>query len=402
MMDAMTGATASERAGWEINPRRARSLRVAPKATPGDAKLHNQRLVLQTLYISGPLSRAGLARATELTKVTISGLVAELIDSGLLHELGFQESQRPGKPAILVDLARDKHTVIAIDLSDNRVLRGAVMDLSGRTLARTEAPRYDTTGVAVTGEDACELVVSLALELRDATSLPILGLGVGTPGITDELGNVRTAPNFGWQNLPLRQILADRTGLRTVVANDANAAALAEYSFGNTSDDFVLITIGFGVGAGLILDGRPVRGSAFASGEIGQVMVGTDLGIDAEYSREQTVEHWLSIPSLARIIESAAEDDRDVVRERVLRDAGNRLGVALASVVGMLNLTEIVLSGPAEFVGDEIVHATSDVIARRTMLDSHDHLGIRVSSQGDDIVLRGATAIVLREILGVS
>lgn len=383
---------------FAINPRRARSLRVAPKATPGDAKLHNRTLVLQTLFISGPLSRADIARATELTKVTISGLVAELIAEGLVQELGQQESHRPGKPAILVDLARSSHAVVALDLSDEQVLRGAVIDLTGRTLARAERPRFDAAGDAVIGDAACELVVDLALALRDASDIPLLGIGVGTPGIVDDDGVVRVAPNFGWEGLPLRQILTERTGIPTTVGNDANVAALAEYSFGDTSEDFVLVRIGYGVGAGLILGGHSVPGSQFASGEIGQVMVGTDLGIDAPYARGQVLEHWLSVPTLTRALLAAGPE----LREDVLREAGNRLGVALAPVIGMLNLAEIVLAGPHELVSGTLADAALEIITRRTMPNSHDALVIRTSSQGDDLILRGATAVVLRERLGVS
>lgn len=385
-------------AGWSLNPRRASALRMAAKVTPGDAKQHNRTLVLQTLYLSGPLSRADVARATGLTKVTISGLVAELIAEGLLHELGQQESQRPGKPAILIDLDREAHAVVALDLSDHLRLRGAVLNLSGRVLARAEAPRTDASGDAVTGDEAIELAVELATTLQAATELPLLGLGVGTPGVVDDTGVVRTAANLGWAGLPLRQILQDRTGLPTVVANDANVAALAEYSFGDTSDDFILVTIGYGVGSGLIIDGHTVAGNRFASGEIGQVMVGTDLGIEAPYSREQVLEHWLSVPTLTRALEAAGED----AREEVLREAGRRLGVALAPVIGVLNLAEVVLAGPPELLGGTLADATLEILRRRTMPDSHDDLLLRTSTQGDDLILRGATAIVLKHRLGVS
>ncbi|QIK63912.1 ROK family transcriptional regulator [Leucobacter viscericola] len=381
---------------------RAGSPRTALKATPGDAKQHNRVLVLQTLYLSDPLSRADLARATGLTKVTISGLVAELIDEGLLRELGHQESQRPGKPATLVDLARDSHAVLALDLSDHRRLRGAVMTIAGEVLARAEA-----TNDGAVGDEACSLTVNLALQLQQQVdpAISLLGLGVGTPGVVDDEGVVRTAQNLAWDDLPLQAILEERTGLPTVVANDANVAALAEYSYGDSSDNFILIAIGDGVGSGLIIGGRPVTGTHFASGEIGQVMVGTDLGLEAPYSREQVLEHWLSVPALTRALEGNTGSDGANApehRERVLREAGQRLGIALAPVVGVLNLAEVVLAGPPELVEGTLAEATLEILQRRTMSDSHSNLVLRTSSQGKDLVLRGATAIVLTEQLGVS
>ncbi len=364
-------------------------------ATPGDAKQHNRALIMRTLYTTGPASRADIARATGLTKVTVSGLVAELISQGLLHELGQQELQRPGKPAILVDIARDAHAVLCLDLSNHERFRGALLDLNGNVLEKRDAERAGATGDA-----AVSLAIELALELQPMSPLPLLGIGVGTPGVVDDRGIVRTAPNFGWTSVPLQRLLSERTGVPTFVANDANASALAEYSFGDTSEDFILITIGQGVGSGLILDGHPVTGSSFASGEIGQVMVGTDLGIDAPYSREQVLEHWLSVPALTRALAEAGDAAED--RERVLSEAGRRLGIALAPVVGVLNLAGVVLAGPAELLEGTLANATLDMLSRRTMPDSHDGLDLHISAQGEELVLRGALATVLKQQLGVT
>lgn len=370
----------------------SRAPRRGHKATPGDAKLHNRTLVLQTLYVSGPMSRADLARATGLTKVTVSVLVAELLAELLLRELGQQEAQRPGKPAILVDLARDAFAVVALDLSDHLRVRGALLDLDGRILTRAEVPRDGATGDAVT-----ELALDLTHGLRSRAEVPILGIGIGTPGVVDDSGTVRTAPNLGWTDLPLARLFEERTGIRTVVENDANVAALAEYSFGDSSDNFILIAIGQGVGSGLIISGQPVQGYRFASGEIGQVMVGTDLGLAAPYSREHVLEHWLSVPSLTRELDSRPHE-----REQVLREAGQRLGIALAPVVGVLNLAEVVLAGPVDLVDGTLADATLEILRRRTMPDSHDDLVLRASRQGEDLILRGATAIVLKDRLGVT
>ncbi|MGJ0202612.1 ROK family protein [Leucobacter sp. gxy201] len=390
---------ASGAAARKPKTRRTSPLRVGLRATLGDSKLHNRTLVLQTLFRTGPLSRADIARSTGLTKVTISGLVAELIDAGLARELGQQETQRPGKPAILVDLAREAYAVVCLDLSDHRVFRGAVLRLDGEVLVRREAPLNEAVGDA-----ALELATTLARSLQGLSELPLLGIGIGTPGLVDDEGVVRVAPNLGWQNLPLGSIVEDLTGLPTSVGNDANISALAEYASGESSDDFILITIGHGVGSGLIIAGGLVAGHRFAAGEIGQVMVGTDLGIDATYSREQVLEHWLSAPQLNAALAAAtaqAGPDAAEARDRVLREAGSRLGVALTPVVGVLNLAEIVLAGPPELVEGPLAEATLGILGRRTMPDTHDDLVLRTSPY-DSLVLRGALAIVLQEQLGVA
>jgi len=372
-----------------------RVLRPRAKVLPEHARSHNRSLVLQTLYRSGERSRADLARETGLTRVTISDLVAELLAEGLVIELGQRESARPGKPAVLLDINRSAHQIVGVDLSDHDRFRGAVMDLDGAIIASEEVMLDDATGDAALAKvDA--LVDAL---VADATA-PILGIGVGSPGVVDLSGTILTAPNLGWTDLALQQHLADRTGLPVVVANDANAAALAEHTYGGAAGDMMLIRVGHGIGAGLLVAGALVYGSHFAAGEIGQVMVGTDLGLETTYNRDQVLEHWLSVPQLQRGIHEAHTAAQDATP--VLREAGQRLGIALAPVVGALNLSEIVLAGPTELLDGPLAEATVHTLRNRTMAENHADLSVRMTTQGQDIVLRGAAVLVLSGRLGVS
>ncbi|GAA2068149.1 MULTISPECIES: ROK family transcriptional regulator [Leifsonia] len=378
-----------------------RALRPRAKVLPEHARSHNRSLVLQTLYRDGQRSRADLARETGLTRVTVSDLVADLLAEGLVVELGQRESARPGKPAVLLDIDRAAHQIIGIDLSDHDRFRGAVMDLDGRILARAEVMLADDEGgESATGEAAAAKVDALVDRLTASTTAPVLGMGVGSPGVVDLTGTILTAPNLGWDDLPLQRRLADRTGLAVVVANDANAAALAEHTYGGAAGDMMLIRVGHGIGAGLLVAGALVYGSHFAAGEIGQVMVGTDLGLDATYNRDQVLEHWLSVPQLQRGIREADAAGADATP--ILREAGQRLGIALAPVVGALNLSEIVLSGPTELLDGALAEATVHTLRNRTMAQNHADLSLRMTTQGQDIVLRGAAVLVLSGQLGVS
>jgi predicted NBD/HSP70 family sugar kinase len=377
-----------------------RVLRPRVKVLPEHARGHNRSLVLQTLYRSGTRSRADLARETGLTRVTVSDLVAELLADGLVIELGQRESARPGKPAVLLDINRSAHQIIGVDLSDHDRFRGAVMDLDGAIIASAEVMLADESGRAATGEDALRKVEVLVDQLVAAATTPILGVGVGSPGVVDLTGTILTAPNLGWSGLALQQHLASRTGLPVIVANDANAAALAEHTYGGAAGDMMLIRIGHGIGAGLLVAGALVYGSHYAAGEIGQVMVGTDLGLETTYNRDQVLEHWLSVPQLQRGIHEAQTAGVDATP--ILREAGQRLGIALAPVVGALNLSEIVLSGPTELLDGPLAEATVHTLRNRTMAENHADLSLRMTTQGQDIVLRGAAVLVLSGRLGVS
>ncbi|MBO9577200.1 MAG: ROK family transcriptional regulator [Microbacteriaceae bacterium] len=372
-----------------------RALRPTAKVLPEHAREHNRSLVLQTLYSTSGMSRADVARETGLTRVTVSDLVAQLIAEGLVVETGQREDSRPGKPATLIDIARDSHQIIGVDLSDHAVLRGAVLNLDGETIVHQELPLEGAQGAAATAK-----VTALLQTLQAKATRPVLGVGVGTPGVVDLDGNVLLAPNLGWKDEPLRRTLAEASGgLPIVVANDANVAALAEHGFGDADGDTLVVTIGHGVGAGLVLHGIAVYGSRFAAGEIGHVTVGTDQGPLCACGKHGCLETWLAVPRLTAALAAAAGDAE---RSAILTEAGARLGIALAPVVGALDLSEVVLAGPSELIDGPLIDAVADTLRERTLPDFHGHVGLRRSGLGPDIVIRGAAVMVLSARLGVS
>ncbi|GAA1646372.1 ROK family transcriptional regulator [Microbacterium flavum] len=368
-----------------------RALRQAVKVLPEHARAHNRSLVLQTLFHQGAMSRADLSRETGLTRVTISDLVAELIDDGYVAERGVREVTGPGKPAILVDLDREGHRIIGLDLSRSDRFLGAVLTLDGEIVARHDVDvPADRAGIL-------PAVIELMRTLVADAHAPILGIGVGSPGIVDAHGVVLTAPNFGWSGVDLQQILRSEVALPILVANDANAAVLAEYTFGGAGEDVMLVRVGRGVGSGLLAGGQPMVGSRFAAGEIGHVTVGTDGGPVCVCGKVGCLEAWLSEPSLRRALSEPGAD-----RDAVLRDAGERLGIALAPIVGALDLSEVVLSGPQELLEGPLAEATVETLRARTLAEFHDGVRVRMTEQGEDIVLRGAAVMVLSGQLGVS
>ena len=374
-------------------PRRTtRTRRPGAKILPEHARAHNRALVLQSLFHGGAMSRADLARETALTRVTISDLVSELIADGFVAERGVREAAGPGKPAILIDLARDGHRIVGLDLSGSATFTGAVLTLDGEIVARHDV------AVPADRRDILAAVIGLARTLVADAHAPVLGIGVGTPGVVDDAGVVLAAPGLGWDHLELGTILGEAIGVPVLVANDANAAVLAEHTFGGAGDDIILVKVGRGVGAGLLTGGAPLRGARSAAGEIGHVTVGTDGGPACACGKIGCLEAWLSIPSLSSRLDAADAPDRD----GLLRDAGERLGIALAPIVGALDLSEIILSGPSELLDGTLASAAAETVRTRTLATFHDELQVRMTEQGQDIVLRGAAVMVLSGRLGVS
>ncbi len=379
--------------GASPTPSRGKTRRGAErKALPGDARRHNRALVLRTLFHSGPISRADLARATRLTRVTASDLVAELLDEGLVEELGTRANQGVGKPATLLGIVADAALVLGLDLSHDARFTAALIDLNGKVLERRSVERQGRTG-----ERAVALAVELATELAAFSPRPLLGAGVGSPGVVAADGTVTEAPNLGWFEIGLARRLAAALPCPVHVANDANAAALGERTFGDANEpSLLLVKIGHGVGAGVVIDGHLVLGDRFAAGEIGHVVVVAGRGQQCACGRRGCLETAIAAPLLRARLEATASPTR------VLAAAGRSLGVALAPVVSTLNLHDVVLSGPMDVLEEPFRRAALETIRRRTMPAVGENVDLRFSALGEDDVLLGAAVLVLDRELGIS
>ncbi|MCA0328519.1 MAG: ROK family transcriptional regulator [Actinobacteria bacterium] len=375
-----------------MTTRSPRRLQHDSAVLPTDGRRQNLSLVLQVLYTEGAMSRADLARRLSITKVTVSDLVGELLERGQVVEVGQSDASRPGKPAMLVDVDRHGLQVVGLDLTGLQVLRAAVLDLDGTVLRRVERP---LSGSAV-GEDVVADVLALARDAVALASSPLLGIGVGTPGVVGPDGEVITAPNLGWTDVPLRQLLSDATGLPVLVCNDADAAVHAEHTLGDGGDDVALVRIGLGVGCGLIVNGQRITGAHSAAGEIGHVTVGTDGGAQCSCGNVGCLETWVAAPRLQKALAEGPDDDAP------LRAAGERLGIALAPVVAALDLSEVVISGPHELVEGALLASVDETLRRRMLARNASSLQVRVAADPDDIVLRGAGVLVLWDQWGVT
>jgi predicted NBD/HSP70 family sugar kinase len=369
----------------------ASRLALAPRTLPEDARRANRSLILRALHHGGPASRADLAKLVGLTPATVSSVVRDLIDAGVVHELG-RTSGNIGKPATMIGIEPGGRQVVTISLSEPDRFVGALVDLAGRVTFRRE---YDRDGR--TGDDAVALVRSICDDLLANADRPIAGIGIASPGIVDQHGVVLRAARLDWTKLALADEIALHTGHPTVVANDANAAALAELTFGRShATDFVLLRIGQGVGAGLVLSGNLYHGSRAAAGEIGHVVVDPD-GDACTCGKRGCLETVISAPLLDTRLRDITADER----ADVLTHAGERLGIALATVLSVLDIADVVLSGPDPVLTDEFRSAAVSAVADRTMPEISEALVVRASATGHDDVVLGAAALLLDRELGI-
>jgi glucokinase-like ROK family protein len=385
------------------------------KVTQRQTKAHNDRLILKTIYEAGQTSRADVARSTGLARTTVSDAVATWIDEGLVAEVGVGPSAG-GKPPILLSVVDSSRYLIGIDLASNE-FHGGIVDLYGKIVHRRTIEIGDRDG-----EAALPLVYTLLDDLLSSAPGPVLGIGIGAPGLMDAHGGiVRHAVNLGWTDLALKDILQERYELPVHIANDVQAAALAECTFGSGKEvsSLVVIRVGRGLGAGIVLNRKPYYGDGSGAGEIGHMKV-VDDGERCRCGHYGCLETVVNRRAIVRRARSIALDPRSIlhrfaaqpkeidleavveafqagdelVREIVL-DTATYLGRAISGLVCALNVQRIVLSGSVTHFGPEFLKAIRREVMQGTLAWLVDGTQIEFTTLDPDIVVLGAAALLL-------
>ncbi|MEM7115411.1 MAG: ROK family transcriptional regulator [Chloroflexota bacterium] len=373
------------------------------KATRQQTKNHNIQLVLQTIFASESISRADIARATQLTRPTVSALVAELQEAGILIETGRGLSAGGKRPTLLA-VDPNARQIACLDIG-NQIFRGALFNLRGEITKRIEVAAQNQTG-----KTAVHTAYTILDQLLAHATAPILGIGIGTPGITDPVnGIVREAVNLNWHNLPLKAQLTQQYSLPTHLINDSHAAALGEYKFGQPrqGSNLIVIKTGRGIGAGIILQGQPFYGDSFGAGEIGQLIVAV------ENEQIQTLESVASTQALLQQARAVAGEaltweglvtavrDNHAPLKNLFNKAAEHLGTAVGQLIAAYNIHHIVFSGRFIDFGDlfqEIVFTTA---RQRVLPAMAAQTRFALSELGTDIVLMGCSALIVKEELGI-
>ncbi|HOT93238.1 MAG TPA: ROK family transcriptional regulator [Anaerolineae bacterium] len=384
--------------------------------------MHNTQLVFSTIYEHGEISRAQIARLTHLTRPTVSDVVADLIQEGLIEEVGRAPSTG-GKRAILLRVAEDSRCLIGLDLA-REDFRGALINLRGEIKQRIGLPLEGRDGNA-----ALELVYTLVDALTAAAQHPLLGIGIGAPGLVDAVdGIIHQAVNLNWRDVHLRDVLQERYRLPVYTANDCQVAALGEYTFGenNRGKDLVVIHVGKGIGAGIVINGRLFHGNPLGAGEIGHVVV-AENGERCQCGNTgclETVANARAIVRRARalarthpqsilnqlvphpnamtfetVCEALAEGDETA--QQVVREVGQHLGAAAANLVSVLGGCRILLAGRITCFGQFLLDVVRETLSRRALTSLVKSSEVDFVSMSADIILLGAAALLLHEELGL-
>ncbi|WP_157367744.1 ROK family protein [Alloactinosynnema sp. L-07] len=372
-------------------------LRYTGKATKESLRERNDALVLQSVA-QGGRARTDVVRETGLPAATVSTIVSALVERRLVREAGHAVS-RGGKPRTLLELDEDHHRFIGVHVGTDRAT-AQLLTLTGRVERRA------STALPAQFDPA-----AVARLIRRVSTDNVTAIGLSVPGIVDRDSVVRSAISFGWNWYPLGSELSRRCGGVPVhVVNDANAIALAEVARStDPGPDLVLLWLGTGIGAGIVLDGRLHEGRGFRSGEIGHVDIGVALrchcglgGCLETVAALPTILGDASPEVVARYASWADDSTTHALGKRVDR-AAHGLARAVSMLTAALDVDEFVVGGPVadHRIGPRLLAAVNAVLAARVM-SGFTPVRLRYSAFGEDSAVVGAAAHAIRQEFGVA
>ncbi|WPX09393.1 ROK family transcriptional regulator [Anaerocellum danielii] len=383
----------------------------------------NKLLILKTILDHKVISRAKISRLVDLNKATVSNLTDELIKEGYVIEKGYGKS-KGGRRPVLLQVNKDVGSIIGIDLGVDYI-HLILSNFVGEIIFE----EYVNLRFGENKEKFLNTLFALiqkAIDKSPQTPKGILGIGIGVPGIVEkESGVVLIAPNLKWVNIPLKEILEDRFKLPVYIDNEANAGALGEKWFGEWGkvSDLIYLSVGIGLGAGIIIDNKLFRGAAGFAGEVGHTTINFQddvcscgnigclenfaseralLSVIKKLVKEGTEDRYVSCENVDEITPSqiiqAAKDGSRVCRMAVLEIA-EKMGIGVANLVNIFNPEIVIIGNKASFFGDLFLEKLREVVNQKSFIAQFYNLKIEVSKLKDKAVVLGCIAMVISDML---
>jgi len=370
----------------------------------------NRSLVLNTIRLKSPISRAQIARGTGLSAATISGLVSELLDDDLIYELEEGDSSGGRRP-VLLTLNPSGGYVVGIKLMEDHLI-SALTNLEAKVVDSMNIPINATVPEEVV--DAIADEVENLLQKNGISSTKLFGIGIGLAGIVEQdTGILRLSPIFGWQGVPFGKMVQDKLQVPVYIDNDVNTVTLTEKWFGMARDidHFLTVTIGRGVGMGIVSNGRLYRGCGGA-GEFGHVVV-DPKGDLCMCGKRGCLETYVADPHLLKKAKADPElgeqvqsiDDLRTLAQKgnlaakaVYALAGEVLGRELANLINVFDPQMIILTGEGVKARELFVEKMFEAIQSHTMPGMGLETTVHIDELEDLAWARGAAGLVLRAV----
>lgn len=367
----------------------------------------NKSIVLDTIRLHNPLSRAQVSERTGLNKATVSNLVQELLDNHLVQEIGPGESSGGRKPLMLL-FNHSSGYAIGLELGVTQ-LSGVLTDLKDNIIAeqRVALPQHDLEFVVEEMKRLIQLLISQA----PASPHGVVGIGIGVPGMVDEHGTILFAPNLGWEMVSLKEMLESHFELPVTIDNEANAGARGElhYGAGRNTRHLIYISAGLGIGSGMIVDGELYKGAWGYAGETGHMTIEANghkcscgnHGCWELYASEKAYEdpeYQLPSHSTQDLIEFARREEAQILQ--LYQEIGRHLGIGITNIVNSFNPELIIIGGPLTAAKSWIEPSLQQVVEERTLPYHRRQLQIQFSELQGRSTLLGASYAAVSQFLG--
>jgi predicted NBD/HSP70 family sugar kinase len=375
-----------------------------PVAGVGLTRDVNRAAIFRMIGTAGPIARATIARRLELSPATVTAVTRELLDQGLVRVAERLPSNR-GRPALLLEVAGDAARAFGAKVAPDHVV-GVFVNLEADVVERHEAPFDASTrdAVGLLGELLAGWIAT------STTAAPLLGIGLGVSGVVNATEGSVESPLLGWHHVQLVSLLEERLDVPVFVDNDVNTLAVSErlYGRGRGAENFLTVTIGRGVGLGIVAGGDIYRGHAGGAGELGHTTavpdgppcpcgkrgcleaVVADPALEAEARREGLLGQEERIERLR-----ALADDGDPRARALFARAGSVLGRTVGNAVTMLSPELVLVSGEGTqawaHLADEF-----DAALRETVFGPLSDVRVEVDPWDDAKWAVGAATLVLR------
>ena len=395
----------------------------------GDLKLIqelNRSIILRTIRHYGPISRSEIAKKNKISPTTVTAAVKELIRQGLVYEDGVGVSTGGRKP-VLVRFSSDSKFIIAVAIT-NSSIKIAEMNLEAKVRRQKIFPVYNLTGKLVIDY----LLKSIGQFLEEYSDLTkCIGISIISPGIINiDKGIIYENTKLKLKNIPLKEMVEKKFNLKTWLENDANAIALAEKQFGayRKFKNLIYITIGDGVGAGIIVNGSIFRGCRGGAGEVGHTSIDRN-GIPCDCGNTGCLENYVSWPAIcSKVLSSVAQGKptmmselvkgdisritpsifrdalkkNDQLAKEIMKDTAAYLATGMVNLVNLLNPDIIILGGKVAYDNQFLLSQVKKLVFKQALTILTNKLEICLTSLREDFRMIAAVTIPLQEIFHFS
>jgi predicted NBD/HSP70 family sugar kinase len=372
----------------------------------------NRALVLNLLRTHDSIPRAEIARRLLLSKVTVSTIVGELLESGVVVEVGVGASvEKGGRRPIMLSLNTSDRFVVGVDLGTTNTV-AAVGDLKGEVLKKTRIPTSRNHSVDTIVRQITRLVDEIVLKSK-VDREHIVGVGLAVAGqVVKESGLIVFSPHFNWHNVRIAEMVEEKSGYRTIADNCTRVMTIGEVWFGEGKDvsNLFFINVGHGIGSALVIDRKVYRhhsefGHVFitkkkircACGKYGCLEVvasGEAIEREANQILAGREKEWITAKMVA---ERAADGDR--AARKIYGEAGRYLGRGISIIANTLNSDKIIIGGGVSSAGSLLLKPVLKEFNGNTMEGIREKVSVCPSSLGMDAAVRGAIAMALNDII---